>query len=296
MKASSYLLSTLREDPQDAVLISHKLMLRAGLIKKVGSGLYHILPMGLRVLRKVEGIIREEMNAAGAVEFLLPILTPGELWEKSGRWEGMGKEMFRLKDRHDTWNVLGPTHEEAFTSLMADLLKSYRDLPKNVYQMHTKFRDEIRPRFGVMRSREFVMKDAYSFDLDETGLDVSYQTMRQTYRKIFSRAGLKTLPVDADTGAIGGSASEEFMVPSEVGEDVILVSEKEKYRGNQEKTPVIYKEKKASPEKSEKKAEKIHTPGVKTIEDLADFLKAKPEEILKSVLFKSDGESVLVCL
>ena len=296
MKASRFIVLTLREDPQDAAITSHRLMLRAGLIKKVGSGLYNILPMGLRSLRKVEAIIREEMNRSGAVEFVLPILTPAELWEKSGRWETMGKEMFRLKDRHDVWNVLGPTHEEAFTSMMADILKSYRDLPVNVYQMHTKFRDEIRPRFGVMRSREFIMKDAYSFDKDEEGLDKSYNLMRKTYRKIFARAGLKTVPVEADTGAIGGNASEEFMVPSEVGEDVILISEKEKYRGNQEKTPVIYKEKKSGNKKSASTSEKIHTPGTATIEDLAVFLKVEKTEILKSVLFMADENPVLVCL
>lgn len=295
MKASKYLINTLRDNPQDALIESHRLMVRAGLIRKLGSGLYYFLPMGLRVLQKIEKIIRDEMNDAGALEFLLPILTPSELWEKSGRFQSMGKEMFRIKDRHDVWNVLGPTHEESFTELVKGLIRSYRDLPLNVYQMHTKFRDEIRPRFGVMRSREFIMKDAYSFDIDEDNLDATYQKMRKTYRKIFSRSGLKTLPVEADTGTMGGSASEEFMVPSEVGEEVLLISEKETYRGNREKTPVIYNEKNVkSVGKGEKK--KIHTPGAATIEEVAAFFKTEIQNILKSVLFNVDGKPVLVCL
>jgi prolyl-tRNA synthetase len=270
-------------------------MLRAGLIRKLGSGLYHFLPMGLRSLRKIERIVRREMDGSGALEFLLPILTPSEVWERSGRWQTMGREMFRIEDRHNVWNVLGPTHEESFTDLMKMLLQSYRDLPVNVYQVHTKFRDEIRPRFGVMRSREFIMKDAYSFDIDEAGLDVTYQKMRRTYRRIFTAAGLKTLPVEADTGTMGGSASEEFMVPSDVGEETLLISEKELYRGNREKTPVIYRE--SIPGKgSTAKIEKIHTPGSSTIEKLCTQLKTDPKKILKSVLFLSDGKPLMVIL
>jgi len=199
-------------------------MLRAGVISKLGSGLYHMLPMGLRSFRKVENVIRQEMNQAGALEFVLPVLIPSDLWETSGRFGLMGKEMFRLKDRHEAWNVLGPTHEESFTDLMKGILKSYRDLPVNVYQIHTKFRDEIRPRFGVMRSREFVMKDAYSFHKDLASLEETYQKMRTAYRSIFSRLGIETIPVEADTGTMGGSRSEEFMVPSEVGEETLLIS------------------------------------------------------------------------
>ena len=225
MKASQFLIATLREDPQDAQVASHRLMLRSGLVRKVGAGLYHILPMGLRVIRKIEAIVREEMNRTGAMEFQLPVLIPAELWEKSGRWNTMGKEMFRLKDRHDVWNVLGPTHEESFTDLMSQILRSYRDLPVNVYQIHTKFRDEIRPRFGVIRSREFIMKDAYSFHADAASLDETYQKMRGAYRQIFQRSGLETVPVEADSGSMGGSGSEEFMVPSEIGEEVLLLSD-----------------------------------------------------------------------
>jgi len=295
MKASQFLISTLRENPQDAVVASHRLMLRAGLIRKLGAGLYHFLPAGLRSLRKIEAIIRREMDRSGALEFLLPILTPSEVWQTSGRWDTMGKEMFRVRDRHESWNVLGPTHEEPFTDLLKGVLQSYRDLPINVYQIHTKFRDEIRPRFGVIRSREFIMKDAYSFDLDEEGLDLTYRKMRKTYRAIFASAGLKTVPVEADTGTMGGSASEEFMVPSEIGEETLLISETEAYRGNQEKTPVIYAEKPPKPQKG-KGVQKVHTPGAKTVEEVATFLKVEVRSVLKSVLYEADGEPILVCL
>ncbi len=303
---------------------SHVLMTRAGLIKKLGAGLYHMLPMGLRSFRKVERIIREEMDAAGALEFQLPILTPAELWRRSGRWDTMGPEMFRLTDRHQAENVLGPTHEESFTELLSGVLRSYRDLPRTVYQIHTKFRDEIRPRFGVMRSREFCMKDAYSFDRDDESLDRSYQAMRVAYRRIFARLGLETIPVEADTGTMGGSASEEFMVPSEIGEETLLVSTGGQYAGNQEKTPVIYtgaaqkpaanKTAKKTAKKSSKSdfakkiaegdgrsgaqaaLEKIHTPGTATIEAVANFLGVRPNEILKTVLYEADGKPVAVCL
>ena len=342
MRASKFLIHTLRETPGDAVVSSHILMLRAGLIKKLGSGLYHMLPLGLRAFRKVERVIREEMNAAGALEFQLPILTPSDLWKQSGRWETMGPEMFRLNDRHKADNVLGPTHEESFSELMSGVLRSYKELPKTVYQIHTKFRDEIRPRFGVMRSREFCMKDAYSFDRDEDSLDHSYQTMRVAYRRVFARLGLETIPVEADTGTMGGSASEEFMVPSEIGEEILLVSENGTYAGNQEKTPVIYgkaskqgdsaaraisdtsakkpakqaakKSSKKSAKKSGKdaqepgdyssdgragiqtKLEKMHTPGTTTIESVSEFLKVKPRDILKCVVYLANGQPVAVCL
>ncbi len=299
MKASRFLIPTLREDPQDAQVASHRLMLRAGLVRKVGAGLYHLLPAGLRVIRKIENIVREEMNRSGALEFQLPVLIPSELWEKSGRWGTMGKEMFRVQDRHEVWNVLGPTHEESFTDLMQQILRSYRDLPVNVYQIHTKFRDEIRPRFGVIRSREFIMKDAYSFHADEESLDETYQEMRRTYRRIFQRAGLETVPVEADSGAMGGSGSEEFMVPSEIGEEILLLSEK--YRSNQEKTPVIYQESlEAGAETKRPKPpaledmKSIDTPKIKTIEELAGFLKVDSADLLKSVLYRTENGLVFI--
>lgn len=303
MLASRSLIATLRDDPGDAVVASHRLMIRAGLVRKLGAGLYHLLPMGLRVFRKIENIIREEMNAAGALEFQLPILTPAELWEQSGRWDKMGKEMMRSKDRHDVWNVLGPTHEESFSSLVKDLIKSYRDLPLNVYQIHTKFRDEIRPRFGVIRSREFCMKDAYSFDLDDAALEVTYQKMRAAYRRIFARLGLDTIPVEADSGAMGGTGSEEFMVPSEIGEETLLLSENGKYRSNQEKTPVAYAD--AGKSKADGKStatsdlktlERLHTPGLKTIADVAKHLNVSGSAILKTVVYYADEEPVAVCM
>lgn len=297
MKASQFQIATLRENPQDAVIISHKLMMRAGLIRKLGSGLYNMLPMGLRSFRKVEAVVREELNRAGALEFILPILTPGEIWERSGRWNTMGKEMFRIQDRHQVWNVLGPTHEESFTDLVSGLVKSYKDLPLNVYQIHTKFRDEIRPRYGVMRSREFVMKDAYSFHMDEQSLDETYQLMRKTYRRIFNRLGLRTLPVQADSGTMGGSGSEEFMVPTEVGEETLLVSSTGSYRSNQEKTPVIYPDKKGTIPTG-KPGKEVATPGKKTIEEVADLLKVAPTETLKVIVLKVEesGELVAVVL
>ncbi|MCB1158942.1 MAG: proline--tRNA ligase, partial [Leptospiraceae bacterium] len=269
MKASNYIIPTTKEDPSDAVVASHKLMIRAGLARKVSSGLYSYLPLGLRTLKKIENIVREEMNSASALEFELPILTPAELWELSGRWTKMGKEMFRQKDRHEQDYALGPTHEETFTSLMKPILKSYKDLPRNVYQIHTKFRDEIRPRFGVIRSREFTMKDAYSFHLDDACLDKTYQQMRQTYRNIFHRCGLETIPVQADSGAMGGSGSEEFMVVSPIGEESLAICPSCGYRSNVEKTPLLSETKSGQPEASS--PEVVDTPGTKTIEEVAKF-------------------------
>ncbi len=295
MKASQYLLPTTKEDPQDAVVASHRLMIRAGLIRKLGSGLYHYLPMGLRVLRKIESLIREEMNASGGLEFQLPILTPAEIWNVSGRWDKMGKEMFRLKDRHDNWNCLGPTHEESFSALMKTLLKSYKDLPVNVYQIHTKFRDEIRPRFGVIRSREFIMKDSYSFHLDEESLEETYQLMRATYRKIFHRMGLNTVPVQADSGNMGGSKSEEFIVLSPVGEETLMVCKSCGYSGNVEKTPLVafYPLQEGIQRQN---GEKVHTPNLKSIQDLANFFQILPSQCLKTIALVSDGNPVLVFL
>lgn len=302
-----FFLYTKREDPQDAVVASHKLMIRAGLVEKSGSGLYHILPLGLRVLRKIEAIVREEMDRTGALEFQLPVLVPAEIWKTSGRWFVMGKEMFRIKDRHDNDMLLGPTHEESFTELMKRFLRSYKDLPVNVYQIHTKFRDEIRPRYGVIRSREFLMKDAYSFHLDESSLNETYEIMRKTYRRIFARVGLETVPVEADTGAMGGSASEEFMVLSSIGEETLLINEDFSYRSNQEKTPVIYRD---IPEENyfwseEEKAnlrseiKEIYTPGCRTIEELAKYLNKRPQELLKTLLYRAiyeDTEELVMVL
>ncbi len=240
MLASQLLFPTLREEPGEAVIASHRLLLRAAFIKKLASGLYILLPIGLRVFERLEAIIREEMNAAGAVEVRTPLLIPAALWQKSGRWDAMGTELFRIKDRNDSWNVLGPTHEETLSEMMNGLIKSYRDLPKNIYQIGAKFRDEIRPRFGLIRSRQFVMKDAYSFHVDEGCLDKTYQEMRRVYREIFTRMQLNTVAVEADSGAMGGSLSEEFMVISEIGEETLLFSEGGRYRANIESVPILY--------------------------------------------------------
>ncbi|XDD49203.1 proline--tRNA ligase [Leptospira sp. WS92.C1] len=294
MKASKYILPTEKENPADAVVASHRLMIRAGLARKSSAGLYFYLPLGLKVLKKIEQIVREEMNAIGALEFDLPILTPSDFWEQSGRWSAMGKEMFRIKDRHDLSYALGPTHEESFGFLFKPLLKSYKDLPVNVYQIKTKFRDEIRPRFGVIRSREFVMKDAYSFNLDEESLDESYQSMRVAYRKIFDRCGLKTIPVQADSGSMGGSASEEFMVVSPIGEETLLLCNACGYSSNSEKTPSrlpIETVPKIFPEKKE-----LVTPGKTTIAAVSEFLGIAEKETLKAVALKSEKKKILVYL
>lgn len=287
MKASNYILPTTKEDPSDAVVASHRLMVRAGLIRKSASGLYHYLPLGFRVLKKIESIIREEMDLSGALEFQLPILTPAEIWEESGRWDRMGKEMFRIKDRHDINYSLGPTHEESFTSLLKPIFKSYKDLPKNVYQIHTKFRDEIRPRFGVIRSREFIMKDAYSFHNDNVSLDETYEVMRKTYRRIFQRCGLKTIPVQADSGSMGGSGSEEFMVVSPIGEETLSICKQCNYSGNVEKTPVVLN---YNPSILSNSPEKVLTQNITTIEKVALFFKTKEDKLIKAVYLKADNK------
>jgi prolyl-tRNA synthetase len=294
MKASSYLIPTTKDDPQDAVVASHKLMLRAGLVRKSAAGLYSYLPLGLRILKKIESIVRDEMDKAGALEFQLPILTPSEIWKESGRWDKMGKEMFRIRDRHDVENCLGPTHEESFCVLVKPMIRSYKDLPINVYQIHTKFRDEIRPRFGVIRSREFTMKDAYSFHLDDASLDETYQKMRVTYRRIFARLGLTTIPVQADSGNMGGSASEEFMVVSPIGEETLTICESCGYSGNIEKTPVVVTNvRKASTNDTEVV---VDTPDKKSIEEVASFLGIAESDTLKAVAMSYDGKYVLVFL
>ncbi len=293
MRVSKYILPTLKEDPADAVVSSHRLMVRAGLIRKESAGMYVYLPLGLRVLQKIQDIVREEMNRAGALEFLMPEMTNGELWKQSGRWDTMGPEMIRIKDRNGQEYTLAPTHEEAFTSVVNSLISSYRDLPKTVYQMNTKFRDEIRPRFGVIRSKEFIMKDAYSFDIDEAGLESSYQAMRKAYRRIFERCGLETIPVQADTGSMGGSDSEEFMVASEVGEEYLLLCDKCGYRANQEKAEFKHVPLGDSSEEKKELAV-VDTPDVKTIDDLTGFFKCPANLLMKSIIYMADGKPVMV--
>ncbi|URA10087.1 proline--tRNA ligase [Thermospira aquatica] len=294
MRRSQMLLPTLREDPKDAEIASHILMMRAGIIRKLDAGLYTFLPLGHRVLLKVINIIREEMNRAGAQELLPPILIPASLWRESGRYDIMGKEMMRLQDRHENDMVLGPTHEEVFTHIVRENVQSYRDLPLNLYQINTKFRDEIRPRYGVMRCREFIMKDAYSFDIDEAGLEKNYQAMREAYRRIFARCGLEVVPVQADTGNMGGSNSEEFMVPSSVGEETIIHCRSCGYVANVERAES--KREFSSSSKSMLPLEEIATPNVRTIEELVAFLKVSVDRFIKSLVYKTDKGFVLVLI
>src|SRR3954469_15929254 len=239
MKASQFLISTLKEAPADAEVVSHKLMMRAGMVKKLGAGIYTWMPMGLRVVRKIEGIVREEMNRAGAVEMLMPVVQPAEVWQETGRWSKMGPELMRVKDRHDRDFIIQPTSEEVVTDIARQELRSYRQLPRNLYHIQTKFRDERRPRFGVMRGREFTMKDAYSFDRDAAAAKVSYQSMAAAYRAIFDRFGLRYRAVAADSGAIGGDLSEEFQVIAATGEDAIVYCPASDYAANMEKAEAL---------------------------------------------------------
>lgn len=290
MYFSKMFLPTLREVPAEAEIISHKLMLRAGLIRKLASGIYSFLPLGLRVLKKIEQVVREEMDSAGAQELLMPALLPAESFRESGRWEVFGPEMFRLKDRNDREFCLGPTHEEIFTGTVKSSLRSYRSLPVILYQIQTKYRDEIRPRFGVMRSREFIMKDAYSFDRDEAGLDDSYMKMEKAYRKIFDRLGLDYKVVEADSGAMGGSGSQEFMVISEIGEDGIAYCEACGYGANEEKASCSPKNTiHSAGSMDESMIEKIHTPNIHTITELTEFLGCDAVKMAKTLIYKADG-------
>ena len=293
MKMSKMLVGTLREVPAEAEIESHKLMLRAGLMRKMAAGIYNYMPLGLKVIENVKNIVREEMNNAGAQEFLASALIPAELWQESGRWDAYGAEMFRLKDRHNRDFCLGPTHEEVFTDIVRNEIKSYKQLPLNLYQIQTKYRDERRPRFGVMRSREFIMKDGYSFDKDQEGLDLAYEKMRKAYVNIFNRCGLDAKAVAADSGAIGGSGSAEFMVKSEVGEDDVVFCTACDYAANIEKAP-------STPEHAEKEelmeVEKVETPAVKSIEDLAKFFECSPKKIAKTLIFQADDKVVAVVL
>lgn len=281
MRATQFLISTQKETPADAEVISHQLMLRAGMIRKMASGLYNWLPLGLRVLRKVEHIVREEMNAAGALEVLMPVVQPSELWEESKRWQQYGPELLRINDRHGRAFCLGPTHEEVITDLARNEISSYKQLPVSFYQVQTKFRDEVRPRFGVMRAREFIMKDAYSFHASQESLEETYQTMHQSYCTIFKRIGLDFRPVLADTGSIGGSASHEFHVLASSGEDDIAFSSESDFAANVElaeaKAPAPSNEKLQS-------AEEVATPGQKTIEEVASFFDEQASKTLKTLI------------
>lgn len=281
MRASRFLFATLRETPNDAEVISHQLMLRAGMIRKIAAGLYTWLPMGVRVLNKVEAIIREEMNRSGALEVFMPVTQPASLWEESGRYVQYGPELLRFKDRHQNDFVLGPTHEEVITDLARHELKSYKQLPLNFYQIQTKFRDEIRPRFGVMRSREFIMKDAYSFHVDQASLQETYDLMYQTYCNIFNRLGLNFRPVQADTGSIGGSGSHEFHVLAASGEDDVVFSTESDYAANVEKAEALLIGERAAPNQD---LTLVDTPNVKTIEELAAFFDIPAQRTLKALL------------
>lgn len=294
MRTSQYLLSTLKETPADAVVISHQLMLRAGMIRRLASGLYTWLPLGLRVLRKAEAVVREEMNAAGALEVLMPAIQPAELWQESGRWEEYGPELLRLKDRHQREFCVGPTHEEVITDLARNELSSYRQLPINFYQIQTKFRDEIRPRFGLMRSREFIMKDAYSFHTDQASLQATYDRMHQAYCTIFTRLGLNFRPVEADTGSIGGTGSHEFHVLASSGEDDIAFSTVSNYAANIEKAEAMPRENSRAEATEELRL--VDTPDAKTIEQLAEQFSTAIEKTIKTLIVRGAKENSLVAL
>ena len=290
MRWSRTLIATLRDDPQEAEIVSHKLMVRAGLIRKLSGGLYSFMPLGLRALQKVSQIVREEMNRAGAQEILMPALQPAELWERSGRLATMGPGMFRLKDRAERLMALGPTHEEVVTELIAGEINSYRQLPCTVYQIQTKFRDEIRPRFGLMRGREFLMKDAYSFDRDDAGADISYKKMFEAYKKIFSRMALQFRPVEADSGSIGGNFSHEFMVLAETGEDTIAYCTGCDWSANIERAAVLPPAKAC--EETCAAIEEVTTPDQHTIEEVCGFLKVPAQKLIKTLLYVVDGKPV----
>ena len=290
MKSSDFLISTVKEAPNDAQIISHQLMIRAGLISKLASGLYSYLPMGLRIIQKVEKIIREEMNKSKALEVLMPVAQPAEIWKESKRWEEYGPELLRFKDRHDRDFCLGPTHEEVITKIAKQYLRSYKQLPINLYQIQTKFRDEIRPRFGVMRSREFIMKDAYSFHIDEQSLNETYQLMHQTYCNIFDRIGFDYRPVLADSGTIGGDSSHEFHVLAESGEDAICFSDGSDYAANIERVETLSQ---GEPKSAEKALELVETPGVKTIADVCNLLKVEPINSIKTLIVQGNDNNLV---
>ena len=294
MKVSQFPLSTLREIPADAEIISHQLMLKAGMIRRLASGLYTWAPLGLKVLRRVEAVIREEMNRAGAIELLMPVVQPAELWMESGRWEQYGPELLRFKDRKGAEFCLGPTHEEIITDYARKEIKSYKELPLNFYQIQTKFRDEVRPRFGVMRSREFIMKDAYSFHLTQESLQQTYDAMFDAYNRIFSRLGLEFRPVLADTGSIGGSASHEFHVLADSGEDAIAFSDSSNYAANIELAEALPPEG-ARPAASQT-MEMVDTPDAHTIDEVSAFLQLPPEQSIKTLLVNGEEENSIIAI
>ncbi len=291
MKLSQLLTSTLREAPADAEIVSHKLMLRAGMIRQLAAGIYTWLPLGFRVLKKVETIIREEMNSVGAQEILMPAVQPAELWHESKRWEHYGPELLRINDRHEREFCFGPTHEEVITDLVRREIRSYKQLPVNFYQIQTKFRDEIRPRFGIMRSREFLMKDAYSFHLSDESLQETYQQMHKTYSKIFTRLGLQFRAVIADSGNIGGNKSHEFHVLAESGEDQIVFSENGEYAANLEQAEALVSQ--GSRSKPSKKIKTFDTPKQKTIEEISKFLNINTNQCLKTLIIKSEDDGLI---
>ena len=292
MRWSKYYIPTLKEAPADAEVISHQLLVRAGMIRKLTAGIYSYLPLGLRAVSKVANIVREEMNRAGAQEVLLPAVQPGDLWMESGRWEHYGKELLRFKDRHDRDYCMGPTHEEVITDLIRGEVRSYRQLPFTLYQVQTKFRDEVRPRFGLMRGREFIMKDAYSFDRDDEGADVSYKAMYDAYKRIFSRLGLRFRAVEADSGSIGGSFSHEFMVLAQTGEDIVISCTACDYAANLERAEVLPP---LETDQDEPPAfEEVFTPAQHSVAELSTYLNTQPDKIIKTILFDVDGKPVAV--
>ncbi|MBU0533552.1 MAG: proline--tRNA ligase [Candidatus Omnitrophica bacterium] len=295
MRLSKSFINTLRETPKDAITPSHQLMLRAGLVRQSASGLYTYLPFGLRAIQKAINIVREEMDKADALELSLSILQPASLWKKSGRWEQYGKEMMRLQDRKDNFLCIGPTHEEMITDLISQTVRSYKQLPITLYQIKSKFRDEIRPRFGMIRCREFTMKDAYSFDVDEQGLEESYQKMYETYKKIFSRCGLDFEIVEADPGLMGGNFSHEFIAPSQNGEDTIIKCAKCSYRANLEMAECLPAKVSVAGGKNEEIRE-LNTPGIKTVEELNKSLKIPVSEMIKTLIFEIDNKKFVAAL
>ena len=282
MRLSQYPINTMKETPAEAEVISHQLMLRAGLIRRLAAGLYSWLPMGMRALHKVERIVREEMDRAGALELVMPVVQPGELWQESGRWSEYGPELLRFKDRHERDFVLGPTHEDVITDIVRRELQSYRQLPVNFYQIQTKFRDEVRPRFGVMRAREFIMKDAYSFHVDEASLQAGYRAMYEAYTRIFTRTGLTFRSVRADSGAIGGDVSQEFHVLAETGEDVIAFSDGDDYAANLEVAVALPPQSPRPPPREPLR--RVSTPGARTIADVAQLLRVDPSHCVKTLV------------
>ncbi len=291
MRYSQSLIPTLKENPAEAEVASHRLLLRAGYIRKLTAGIYTYLPLGLAAVRKVEHIVREEMNRAGAQELLMPMVQPADLWHETGRYEKYGPELLRFVDRHDRESCLGPTHEEVITDLVRREIRSYRDLPKNLYQIQTKFRDEIRPRFGLMRGREFIMKDAYSFDVDDVQAGESYQRMYDAYKKIFTRCGLDFRPVEADSGTIGGSFSHEFMVLADTGEDTLVICSSCDYAANSEKAEVKAPQADESPLLE---LTKVETPGKRKVPVVCEFMEIEPHELVKTMVYKADEEYIAV--